>query len=141
MAKDRVIEVEGLNAFRRDLRKMGPEYRKELDRVLRDAATPIAAEAKREYRSRHPRSRRGRGSQRGIRATASGGKARIILSLSKYPWLIGQEFGSHGRWPQFPSPWNMVGRFLWPSIRRGTAKAMKQIDAGLDEISKKYFPD
>ena len=45
--QDRVVDIQGLGQFRKDLRAMGPEFRKGLDKELKDAAAkPIADEAK-----------------------------------------------------------------------------------------------
>ena len=120
MAEPFSVRVVGLNRLRRGLRAMSPELRRGLDRELKAVASPIAADAKRRYRKLHPRSRGGKGSQRGIRATAGGGKVRVIIGSARYPYLLGQEWGSHGRYPQFPRV-TKEGSFLvagHPSRRR-----------------------
>ena len=75
MAEPFSVRVVGLNRLRRGLRAMSPELRRGLDRELKAVASPIAADAKRRYRKLHPRRRGGKGSQRGIRATAGGVKS------------------------------------------------------------------
>ena len=131
-----VVEVRGLAQFRRDLRKLGREYRAGLDRELKRAATPIAKQAKRTYRRIHPRRRGGRGSQRGIRAAAGGGRVRVILGGSKYPYLLGQEWG--GRQPQFP-PATREGYFFWPAIRDGADELTERTQAAIDKANALNF--
>ena len=132
------IKIEGLAKFRRDLRAMGSEYRKGLDRNLKATVQPIVQKAKAQYRIEHPRRRGGRGSQRGIRGTATGGKVRVILGGTRYPYLLGQEFGSN-KYPQFPAWTNQKGTFFWPEIRKGTGKLIEDIEKVLDDANKKHF--
>jgi len=134
-----ITEVRGLNALRSDLRKLGTEYRSALDKNLKAAATPIATDAKRRYRQEHPRRRGGRGSQRGIRAAAGGGRVRVVLGGAKYPYLLGQEWGS-SRFPQFPKP-TREGHFFWPAIRAGAQRVTGDVQKALDSANAKHFED
>ena len=136
---DPLIEVKGLRKFRSDLRAMGTEYRKELDRELKKSVKPIADDAKARYRRAHPKRRGGRGSQRGIRAVAGAGKVRVILGSTRYPYLLGQEFGSF-RYRQFPAR-KKGGYYFWPAIRSGTNDLFKAIEKVVDKASNQHFED
>jgi len=134
-----ITEVRGLGKLRSDLRKMGTEYRSALDKNLKAAAAPIVADAKRRYRQEHPRQRGGKGSQRGIRAAAGGGRVRVVLGGSRYPYLLGQEWGS-SRYPQFPKH-SRQGHFFWPAIRTGADRVTGDIQKALDDANAKHFED
>ena len=131
------VKVIGLQKLRRGLRAMSPELRKGLDQELKKAATPIANEAKRNYRRQHPRRRGGRGSQRGIRAQAGGGKVRVVLGSSRYPYLVGQEWGSH-QYPQFP-PVKRDGHFFWPAIQAGADDLADEVERIVDQSTRRHF--
>lgn len=141
--KDRVVDIEGLREFRRDLKAMGKAYEKGLNDELKNVAAPIAREAKRRYRMLHAVSRRKRGSQRGIRASASGGRAKVVIGSVRYPYLLGQEWGSR-KWPQFPpatqsKPPDQRGYFFWPSVVAGRKKLMEDVEKLVDKANEKYF--
>ena len=137
MAQPYAVEIRGLQSLRRGLRAMAPELRRGLDKELKAAAAPIVAEAKRRYRVEHPRRRGGRGSQRGIRASAGGGKVRVILGSTRYPYLTGQEHGS-GRYPQFPRP-TKKGYFFWPAVRDGTKDLVDKVEDIVDRSTRTHF--
>lgn len=130
------VEVRGLSQFRRDLRKLGREYRAGLDRELKRAAQPIANAAKKTYRTIHPRRRGGKGSQRGIRATAGGGRVRVVLGGSRYPYLLGQEWG--GSQPQFPEV-KRGGYFFWPAIVDGVDDLTENVERAIDKANALDF--
>lgn len=137
MAKP-VVEVRGLAQFRHGLRALGAEYRKGLDRELREIAKPIVDAAKEGYRQRYPSRGRSRGSQRGIRSGVSARGARVLIGSARYPYLLGQEFGTTGRWPQFPSR-NPKGHFFWPALREGTDDLMEALGSLVDRANRKHF--
>ena len=139
MAQPYAVEVRGLQSLRRDLRAMGPEFRRGLDNQLKASARPIVDAAKRAYRREHPRRRGGRGSQRGIRASAGGGKVRVILGAERYPYLLGQEWGSN-RYPQFP-PVKKTGYFFWQSVRDGTDNLVREVERVVDNSVQRHFSD
>ena len=130
-------EVPGMDQFRKDMRKLGKEYRRDLDKVLRKAGAPIAVDAKDRYRALHPRRRGGSASQRGIRAGLSRGHPKLILNAATYPYLLGQEFG--GSQPQFP-PHDSSGLFFWPSITAGADDAFEAILRAIDKANHREFP-
>ena len=125
MAEPFSVRVVGLNRLRRGLRAMSPELRRGLDRELKAVASPIAADAKRRYRKLHPRRRGGKGSQRGIRAQRRRRQGPRNYWFARYPYLLGQEWGSHGQLSSVPARQSR-GSFLLagdPSrLRRSTRK-------------------
>lgn len=141
---DVVISIEGLPELRRALRRLSRDAQKSLDKELKAAARPIAADAKKRYRKFHPRRRGGKGSQRGIRAGFRGGKPTLTIGSARYPYLQGQEWGAK-RYPQFP-PWipapyiGSVGRFFWPAIIDGSDEAEQKILAAIDRSISQNFP-
>ena len=137
MAQPYAVEIRGLQSLRRGLRAMSPELRRGLDKELKAAAAPIVAEAKRRYRAEHPRRRGGRGSQRGIRASAGGGKVRVILGAERYPYLLGQEWGSN-RYPQFPRV-AKKGYFFWRAVRDGTEDLVDKVEDIVDRSTRTHF--
>lgn len=150
----RVIGVEGLVRFRKDLRAIEKALPKELQRILKDAATQVAGTARGIYAEFYPRpwsTRASTGkSARGIRPRATATSASVALLLVSRPWLRGQEFGSNK--PQFRQfrPWTgsspggaggSSGRFLYPAIRREAPVIMKQTGEKLDALARRAFPD
>lgn len=135
-----VVEVKGLREFRRDLRALGDDYRKGLDRELKEAAKPIVEDARERYRIRHPRRGRSKGSQRGIRPGVSARGARVLLGSTRYPYLLGQEFGGH-RFPQFPprAPKPPGGYFFYAAISEGTQDLMEAIGNLVDKANRRHF--
>ena len=143
--QDRVVDIQGLGQFRRDLRAMGPEFRKGLDNELRKTVKPIADEAKKRYRRIYSKRRGGKGTQRGIRHSAGGGRVRVIIGSARYPYLLGQEWGSD-RFPQFPpatqrKPPHERGYFFWPSVVAGREDLTKRIEAVVDNAVAGHFSD
>ena len=134
-----ILTVKGIPELRRDLRKISRESRKALDKALRKAAKPIADDAKLRYRKAHPRRGRTRGSQRGIRATLARGKPAVVLGNARTPYLLGQEWGSSGRYPQFP-PRASGGHFFWPAVVEGADQVYDDIVEALDEANQRAFP-
>ena len=137
------FEVKGLRQFRKDLGRLDKAYRKALDKELKAIAQPIAADAKRRYRVLHPRRRGGKGSQRAIRASAGGGRVRVLLGSEKTPYLLGQEWGSH-RYPQFPpstqgKPPNERGYFFWPAVVAGREQVSTKVRKAIDKANRLYF--
>ena len=81
----------------------------------------MMADAKKRYRTLHPRHRGGKGSQRGLRIGSRRGQPTVNIGTAKYPYLQGQEWGSK-QYKRFP-PWipakgggvGAEGRFWWPA--------------------------
>ena len=133
-----IKQIKGLDYLRRDLRKLGKEYRSAFDKELKGAVAPIVRDAKLRYRKVYPRRRGGKGSQRGLRGSASGGNPRVILGGNRYRWVLGQEWGSN-KYPQFPPP-ATGGTFFWPSVVEGAGDATDNILKAVDRANARAFP-
>ena len=132
--------IQGLAKFRKELKALGGDYVKALTREMQDIARPIEADSRRRYRSLHPVSRKNRRSERGIVATKRASGSAIRLGGKKYQYLQGQEWGTHGRFPQFPKPWGRTGRFFWPAIVEGAGNAAEKVFDEIDRLSRRVFP-
>ena len=151
MAGESIVEmrVEGLAKFRRELGRLDKAYRKAFDAELKAIAQPIAREAQSSYRREHQRGRSGRpakGSQRGIRAASGGGRARVIIGNNRFPYLLGQEWGTVGKYPQFPPttknrPADKRGYFFWPAVIAGRASVRKGLEKAIDRANRRAFPE
>ena len=140
-----LIEVAGLADLRKDMRHLGKEYQKILDKELKAAVRPIVADAKKRYRKLHPRRRSGKGSQRGLRGGSRKGQPTVNIGTAKYPYLQGQEWGSN-QYAQFPR-WipaegggpGAQGRFWWPAVQEGVADAREGILSSVDSANRRVF--
>lgn len=140
-----VMHVEGLYEIRKALASLDREYRKAFDAALRGAAQPIAEDAKKRYRALHPRSGPTKGSQRGIRGTVVKAQPTVYLGSPKYPYILGQEWGSkqHRQFPPWiPSPYGQgaVGRFFWPAVLDGGERLYDTILEAVDQANDLHFP-
>ena len=133
------IRTTGLVEMRKAMRNLGREYRRAFDRELRRIGRPIADDAKRRYRARYPRRRGGRGSQRGIRSSARRGSSTVSLGSARYPYLLGQEWGSN-RYPQFPER-RTDGHFFWPAIEQGGDEVYDRLLTLVDQANRLAFPE
>ena len=132
-----VITITGLAKFRKQVKSLGGDFAKVLNREMKAIARPVEADARKRYGVLHPGSGR---SVRGIRATTRRGGSAIALGGPKYPYLQGQEWGTHGRFPQFPTPWGRSGRYFWPAIVAGASEAASKVFSELDLLSRRVFP-
>ena len=141
------VEVRGYRKFRRDIRRMGKEAKRDLDRTMRGLAAPIAEDARRRYRRLHPRGRgRSKQSTRAIRARSTARGSAVLLGSRQKPWLQGQEFGSnqlqrfYPRSPNAPGGGSM-GWFFYPAIRAGADEAVRLGDDVFRDLARRYFPE
>ena len=143
MADDYRVTIPGLRAFRRDLARLDKDLRREMDRDLRGAAQPIAADAKIRYRRLHQRRGRSKGSQRGIRASGGTRGAVVHLGAARFPYLQGQEFGSDrlARFTPRSGDSGRAGHFFYPAIRGGADRVLKDLEDRLGRLSRRAFPD
>lgn len=148
------VTITGIDEMRKDMGRLGKEYRRSLDKELRGVAQPITRDAKARYKRRHGRAtsralgrrrRRGRskGSVRGVRATIRRGRPAIVLNGDRYPWLPGQEWGSN-RYPQFPRKTQHLaphkrGYFYWPAIMKGSLAATRAVYKAIDRANATIF--
>ena len=150
--RGRVIEIKGLRELARDFRHLeGADGRLDLAlaRANRTAANEVRDVARENYSRiypytnslRRPGGRRRGLTVKGIVARGSAQKASVALRARGRVWLIGQEFGSVYRFPQFrrpPVPRNPSrarfsdsagvsrGRFLYPAIRSQVPKLVER---------------
>ena len=122
---------------------------RDLNKILRAAGEPIVEQARRNYYSGVAGTMRPQGYQRrtgrslrGIRGETSFGSVTVALGGSRWPWLLGQEWGSkkpgyrqrfgppRGRWH---APPGRAGTFFWPAYRDGRddaqAEALRLLEA------------
>lgn len=140
------IKIEGLAAFRRDLKKIDAELTKELRSDLLDIAKEVANEAK----TLVPR-RSGVASD-SIRAGVSGNNAYVAGGKKAVPYYGWLDFGSRtpkrGN-PRSRGPWAKSGkgpkggRFIYPTIERNRPeilrKAQKAFDKAADNALKRSY--
>ena len=133
MADDLRIDVEGMKAFRSELKQLGPELPKALQKLNKSFAERVATKAQSAYGGLHP-ARTGKG-RRSIRGLASQQRAQVAIGSPSVPYMLGQEFGS-GRMPRFPPRSGGGGRdgyFLYPTI---TAEIPNLTGDYLDAVAK-----
>lgn len=134
------IQIEGLAAFRRDLKKIDDELPKELRQEMLDIGREIA----RETQIRVPiKSGKAAAS---IRAGVSGNNAYVQGGNRITPYYGWLDFG--GREPvkgrsRRVGPWKgsgpgpQGGRFLYPTIRRNRAEIEEKAQAAFDKTAEK----
>lgn len=156
-SNERVFIV-GLAEFRLALKRAGGSLSKRIQVANKRAAETVASKARDAYTSLYtPISHEGEGS---IRATASQTSASVKMGRPSVPYMIGQEFGSYGRYRQFTAPgghkdlerWEAdasissgrkrtdgstyftgaAGRFLYPTFRRERDALIKNYGALLE---------
>lgn len=138
------IRVEGLDDFRRALRKVDGALGKKIGQINKAAGQKVVAAARSAY-GQHYRARRGR-VPASIRASAAQSAAKITIGRATVPYALGQEFGSN-RHPQF-APWTgpapggrgSRGRFFYPAIREESPKLVDDYLKVLDDVAREAFP-
>ena len=121
------------------MKKLGKEQQKILREELKASVGPIVGGAERRYRRIYPAQSGSRRSRRGIRGGSSARGVAVLLGSKRYPYLIGQEWGS-GRFKQFPV-WDRGGRFYWPAIQKGLDGATKKMQTAIDRANRRAFPE
>lgn len=130
------IEVHGLRELNRALKKLGPDFQRELKATNLDVASLVADDA------------------RGIAAGLGGVAAHVAPSItakgyttaaavslggSAHPAAGGAEFGSN-RYKQF-KPWRGngpdAGYFVYPSIRQNADRVRNEYEDAADALIKK----
>ncbi len=133
------ISVDGLAAFRRDLKKIDPELTKELRRDLLVIGQKIAVQAA----LRVPRDS---GAAAGsIRAGVSGNNAYVAGGKKNVPYYGWLDFGGRnavsGR-PRSVGPWKgsgggpQRGRFLYPTIDNSRDEIQRGATAAFDKAAE-----
>lgn len=123
------VRIEGLTAFRRDLRRIDPALAKGITRSLKAAADIVAEEARREIEEKGlVRSGRMLGS---VRSFTSGNRAGVRVNArrvsakypSGYPYPRRYEFGDRAR------------PFLAPALERKRAEVARRMEHALDDVA------
>ncbi len=142
----KVIHVDGLRQFRRDLKTIDARLPKMIRKVLNEAAQIVVADA----RSRMPRDTGA--ARKSIRVASTQNTARIRAGGDKapyYPWL---DYGGNHKHPvpnmgrlgrqqhrstheRDTRPWRREGRYLYPSLEDNAQKVHQLMIDGLAEIA------
>mgnify|MGYP007125663694 CR=1 FL=1 len=138
MSKDRLVIIPPLATFRAQLRAIGPEWPRRLRVVNKKAADRVAAAMRGAYSQKYTR-RSGRG-ERSIRALATQGRAQVAFGSASTPYMLGQNFGSAGRYPQFPFRTD-PDHFAFRTIRSQTDNVVREYGNDLDDLFREAFPD
>ena len=139
------VHIEGLAEFQKDIGRADKVAKRQFNKAMRSAGDPIIAEARNLYyagghglRPQGWGRRTGR-SLRGIRTTTHFGGIAIELGGSRYPYLLGQEWGSFVH-PQFGPPrggnfttQDNAGTFFWPAWVGGREQLETRVMLVLDE--------
>jgi len=150
--KSKTVTVEGLDEFRRELRKLDEKgLIDELKDANYDVAKLVVGRAQQNASSRMERSAAAsmRPSRQAARAQVTGGGADV-------PFFGGAEFGAMRNqrrqtprgtvtgWNQF-QPWrgsgSGAGYFLYPAIRESTDDIVEMYGEAIEKITARAFPD
>lgn len=143
MAGNIKIDVQGLKELRKELKAIDPKWTKELQQVNKRAASIVVPEAKRRASQSRPNlaggvARAGSAGVGSIRALASQSRAQIASGGARVPWMGGSEWGSSGRYRQFPSA-NKDGYILWPAAKAKESEVVELYQDMLDDLSSAAF--
>jgi hypothetical protein len=146
------VRVEGLDAFRRELRKLGD---KGLVDDLKDANFEVASRVVLWAQARTS-TRMEQAAAKTLRPSRNQRAAQVTLGGPKAPFAAGAEFGAirniprrtlRGEvrgWNQFRE-WRGNGRgagyFLYPAIRDNTDEIVDTYGDAIEKIAAKAFPD
>lgn len=142
------VGVAGLRDLRRELKRAGDEFPKELRdtnfRVANEVVVPTAQRKARSTRRPHadrPRPDRGHWEDypKTIRALASQTRATVALGSARVPWALGANFGSL-KYTQFPGLGN-PDHALYAAIEEKQQDVIKTYGDMLDTLTKKAFPE
>ena len=123
------MSIPGLADFRRDIRAADRKLATAFDRALRTAADPIRDNARERYYGAYQRVS-GRSIQ-GIKSATRRGAAALTLGDARRPYLLGQEWGSGGLYPQF-GPRRGGGLFFWPAYVEGVDQIEERVADAMD---------
>ena len=144
MADNLSLGISGLKDLRRELRRAG--IQKNLTRANKHAVNVvIVPEAKR--RAARPftnlaggRTRVGSRGVASIRGTATQTKAFVKAGGARVPWFQGHEWGSAGRYRQFP-PKAEKGRIVYLVVEDKQAEIIEVYWDVIDDVAKGPFPE
>lgn len=135
------VKVVGLKELRRDLKALDSEgsYKAELKDAGKKAAEVVAEEARRTARgAANPRM--GHVAAESIRALAGQTRATVAGGKASVPWYAGHEFGSAGRYPQFPRA-RQGGHHLYPALGRKREEVIEVYSKGIGALLKRHGLD
>lgn len=137
------IEVEGLRDLRRELRKLS--LTNDLRAVNRRVADLLVPPARQKAARSYPNLAGGvaRVGSRGvasIRSQATASRAYLVSGKATIPWMGGGDFGSAGRYRQFPAKKD-EGRFIYPTIREEQPRVIDEYWRELDTLTSAAFPE
>lgn len=144
------VQVEGLRELRRALKQVEETLPRELratnKRVVEQVVLPEARRRGQQTRL-NVAGRETRLGSRGvatIRPVASQTSAGIAMGGARAPWAVGHEWGSTGRYPQFParptggpSP----GFILYPVVREKQQEIVAAYTAAIEPLLRHAFPE
>lgn len=137
------VDVQGLKELRKALKDIDPKWTKELQQVNKRAANIVVPEAKRRASQSRPNlaggvARVGAAGVGSIRALASQSRAQIASGGARVPWMGGSEWGSSGRYKQFPSK-SSDGYILWPAAKAKEPEIIVIYGHMLDDLASVAF--
>lgn len=128
---EKAIRVEGLDEFRRGLRKLDSDLPKGLRVALNDCATFLIE------RTRPQIPRRTGAAANSLRARSSQSAVRIAVGGRRapyYPWL---DFGGKtGKNRSVDRPFYKEGRYLYPTLRNNRAEFARILESSLTDVAR-----
>lgn len=147
------VGIEGdLGGFMRQLRA-SPER---LDLQIRARYREIAGEVRDEARGVAESRRPGGGASTGrvragpqqhwkdlVNSVRSGSTSRaphVAIGTARVPWAVGHEWGSKGRYRQFP-PATQAGYILWSTAKRREGQIVDRMGDAVGEVLGEAYPE
>ena len=154
---EETVRVQGLDDFRRELRRLGDEAGPEGLSLLKEAnhrvASMVIGKAKARASGVGPMQAKAASTLRAGRAQARA----TITGGARIPFFFGAEFGAYSNVPRQRGgraftgfnqflPWKKPGNgntgyFLYPTMRAESRNIIEMYGDELDRIAKKAFPD
>lgn len=137
------IEVVGLRDFRRDLGRVGPEYRRMVRQINLDAAEVVAKEARR----RAPRGPHEGGGRvvplwTNIRALASQTRGQVATGSARAPHGPVYEFGGTIRRHASSSRTQVRAQpYMYPALDAKADEVVEVFAEGVDRVTRRAFPE
>lgn len=132
------IRAEGLRELRSELRRVGPEMPRSLQRANKKVAADIVVPAAINKAQARPFPRPGSGLIGTIRATATQTSASVNMGGARRPYGFGHEFGAV-TFRQFP-PKQSGGYIIYPAIKEKSSEIYDAYVEVIDDLTKQAFP-
>ena len=146
---DYAIQTIGLRELRRELKRLGPQWPREMRAAEKAAAEIVAAKARTNLAAARrlmghaskPRPDRQHTADavRTIKALADTTSARVSLGSTRVAWALGLNFGSL-RYKQFP-PVEHPDHALYEAIESERPKVLASFGDSIDRLAHQAFPD